>query len=155
MEDLIKKHFEDLSAGNWDGYRTLLATNVEYEEMPTRQRVRGPDEYISVVKRWKTAFPDLRAIVHDISTAGDRVVAEVEWEGTQRGSLQAPFGTIPATNKQGRVRAALVMKIENGKIRETHHYFDLFTLMTQLGLAPAVTEVAPGSARPVHATKRT
>lgn len=155
MQDVIRKHLNDFAAGNWNEYRAALANNVVYEEIATRQRVQGPDEYLNLVKRWKTAFPDLRANVIEVNVVGDRVIAEVEWVGTHRGQLEAPFGTIPATNKSGSIRAALVYKIENGKIREGHHYFDLFSLMMQLGLAPPIGVSAAGGASVAQATKRT
>lgn len=150
MMDLIKKHLDDLAAGNWSAYRAALAPNVVHEEVATRQTVQGPDEYVQLVQRWKTAFPDLRAQIKDVISSGDRVVVEVEWEGTHRGSLQAPFGTIPATNKTGRIPATLVMRVENGKIRSSRHYFDLFSLMTQLGLAPNLSQAIGGGSAQVQ-----
>ena len=150
MMDLIRKHIDDFNNGNWTGYRAALAQNVTYDEIPTRQTVQGADEYVSLVQRWKTAFPDLRGQIKDVISAGDRVVVEVEWEGTHRGSLQAPFGTIPATNKTARIPATIVMKIEGGKIRASRHYFDVFSLMTQLGLAPNLSQALSGGSAQVQ-----
>jgi steroid delta-isomerase-like uncharacterized protein len=152
MQDLIKKHLDALAAGNWDEYRAALADNAIYDEAATRQRVEGGDAYMSAIKRWKKAFPDLRARVVESFTVGDREIAEVEWEGTHAGPLEAPFGTIPPTNKRGTLRAVLVFRIENDKIVENHHYFDLFTLMAQLGLAPTLG--APEAAKAAQPTRQ-
>lgn len=57
MLDLIKKHLEDLSTGNWDLYRASLADNAIYEEVSTQQRVKGANEYVALIQRWKKAFP--------------------------------------------------------------------------------------------------
>jgi len=155
MQDIIKKHFEDLATANWDSYRSALAPDCVYEELATQQRVQGPEAYVALVKRWKVAFPDLKAVVREIAMTGDRCVAEVEWHGTHKGTLEASFGVIPPTNKQCQIKASLVMKLENGKIRESHHYFDLLTMMTQLGLAPSISGIsAPGAAKPAQAAKR-
>ena len=144
MNELIKKHLDAFTAGNWPEFRSMLASNVVLDEVPTRQTVLGADDYVALVQRWKTAFPDLRPQIKDVVGTDDRVVIELEWEGTQRAPLQAPFGSIPATNKQARIPAVLIMKIEGNKIRACRHYFDMFSLMTQLGLAPTFQNPSVG-----------
>ncbi|MBS1122541.1 MAG: putative ester cyclase [Deltaproteobacteria bacterium] len=153
MLDKVKKHLEFLAAGDWKEYRAALADNAIYEEVPTRQRVEGADQYVSLIQRWKKAFPDLRATVLGGIEAGDTAMVELEWEGTHRGSLEAPFGTIAATNKAGRIRGVLVVKFQNDKMIESRHYFDLYSLMSQLGIAPGLGAVP--QARPVEAPKHT
>jgi len=68
---------------------------------------------------------------------GDTVVLEVTWKGTQNGPLETPGGIIPPSGKQWTVQAAQVIKIQNGKIKEFRQYFDLLTLLQQIGAAPA------------------
>jgi steroid delta-isomerase-like uncharacterized protein len=154
MLDLIKKHLADFSASKWTDYKAPLAADVTYEEMATRQRVRGADEYLKAVQRWKGAFPDLRATITSGVVSGDKVVVEVEWEGTHTGPFAGPFGEIAATNKRGRVPAVMVFTVKNGKIVESHHYFDLLTVLIQIGVAPmAMTQPAPktpGAPAPRH-----
>ena len=146
MIEVIKRHLANLSASNWSDYKADLASNAVYEELSTRQRVTGADEYVKVVQKWKRAFPDLKAkILHEVAS-GDIVVAEVEWEGTHTGPFEGPFGTIAATNKKGRVQGVLVFTMKNGKIIENHHYFDLMTVLTQLGIAPMAGTTAQPAA---------
>lgn len=147
MLDLIKRHLDALSAGDWNAYKADLAIDVTYDEVGTQQRVTGPDEYVRTVQRWKRAFPDLTARVIGGFETPDAMVAEIEWEGTHRGQLDGPFGAIPPTNKRGRLRAALVARQRNGKITETHHYFDLLTMLSQLGVAPRMGAAAPAPER--------
>ena len=73
----------------------------------------------------------------------DRVVAEVEWEGTQRGPLEGSFGSVPPTHRRSRVNAVILFTLRNNKIVETRHYFDLLTVLAQLGVSPSIT--VPGS----------
>ena len=47
------------------------------------------------------------------------------------------MGTIPATGKSATVKAVQVVRVENGKAKETRHYFDLMGMMAQLGVLPA------------------
>ena len=145
----FKKHLDDLAADRWDDYKAAFADDVVYEELPTRSRIQGADAYVSSVQRWKRAFPDLKGTVLTSFQSGDKAIAEIEWEGTQSGPLETPFGTIQATNKKGRVRAVLVMTMRGDKIAESHHYFDILTVLAQTGAMPAL------GARPQPAAEAT
>lgn len=136
MIDIIKKHLADFSASNWVEYKNALAPNASYEEMATGVRVRGADEVLKTVQKWKRAFPDVKANVSSVKVSGDTVIAEVTWEGTQTGPFDGPFGTIQPTNKRGAVKAVEVCRLEKDKVVEIRHYFDLMTILSQLGIAP-------------------
>lgn len=150
----IKKHLADLSASNWGDYKASLASDAVYEEVATHLRVKGADEYVKIVQRWKRAFPDLKATVLSTFAFGDKVFAEVEWEGTQTGPLEGPFGTIAPTNKRGVIKAAIVATVKNDKAVEVHQYFDVLTLLSNLGIAPYATAPTPtakaGAPAPRH-----
>ena len=148
MLDLLKKHLANFSAAKWDDYKAALANDVTYEEAATQLRAKGPDEYVKLVQRWKRAFPDLKANVIRGFESGDKVVAELEWEGTHSGPLDGPFGTIQATNKRGRVKGVIIATIKNGKIASEHHYFDLLTVLNQIGVAPMAGAKAPAAEKP-------
>jgi predicted ester cyclase len=66
-------------------------------------------------------------------------MAEVLWEGTHTGLLKGPFGEIPATGKRGSVNAVQIFHFEGDKIRELRHYFDLMTVLNQIGV-PALAK---------------
>jgi steroid delta-isomerase-like uncharacterized protein len=136
MLEMMKKHLALYADAKWDEYASDLAEDATYEEIATRQLVKGRDNYVELVKRWKRAFPDAKAKVLNGIESGDQAIAEVEWSGTHTGALEGPFGTIAPTNKSGTFRAVIVARTKDGKVIETRHYFDLLTLMSQLGLAP-------------------
>lgn len=136
MLEHLKTHLEALSASNWEDYRAGLAPEAAYEECATMQRVEGADAYVTLVQAWKRAFPDLAATLVNGFTADDTVIAEVEWRGTHRGPFEGPLGTIAPTNRSGTVKAVMISRVKDGKIVETRHYFDLLTLLRQLGIAP-------------------
>lgn len=145
MLDLIKKHLNALQEGNWDDFRASLAGNAIYEEVATQQRFEGGDKFVAAVQRWKKGFPDLRGTVIDSVFSGDKGMVEVEWTGTHNGVLESPFGTIRPTNRQVLNRGVLSLRFVDGKIAESRHYFDLYGLMGQLGLAPIQGVAAPES----------
>ena len=132
----IKKHLSDFSASKWDEFKAQLAPDVVYEEVGTHVRTKGPDDYVKAVQRWKRAFPDLTAHFVRTYSSGDSVIAEVEWEGTHGGPLEGPFGTIAATNKRGMTKAVMVVRLKGDLVVEAHHYFDVLTVLANIGIAP-------------------
>jgi steroid delta-isomerase-like uncharacterized protein len=66
---------------------------------------------------------------------GQRVVLEVTWEGTQTGEMVTEQGTIPASGKRQKTPAAFIFDYENGKLKESRHYFDMLTFLKQIGAA--------------------
>jgi steroid delta-isomerase-like uncharacterized protein len=134
--DILKKQLEAFERGDWKTWRSTIADNAVFEEEATHQRVQGADAIENVMKAWKTAFPDSKADIKDVIASGDAVVAELEWQGTHQGPLSGPFGTIPPTGRAGKVSAVLVLRFDNDRVRESRHYFDLLTLLAQLGIMP-------------------
>jgi hypothetical protein len=63
----------------------------------------------------------------------DTALIEVVWKGVHTGPLQTPSGTIPASNKPIEIPACQVVKVEGGKITSFSHYFDMLTMLTQIG----------------------
>jgi steroid delta-isomerase-like uncharacterized protein len=138
--DILNKHIEAFTKGDWTTYRSLFADNAVYDEEATQQVFNGPDQITRSQQAWKTAFPDVKATIRNTVATGDAVVAEVEWNGTHNGTLTGPMGSIPASGRRGKVAAVLVARFENGKIREIRHYFDLMTILSQIGAAPRATQ---------------
>jgi steroid delta-isomerase-like uncharacterized protein len=139
MLDIIKKHLAAFSSSNWAEYQATLAPDAVYEEVPSLERVVGVEKFVASAKRWKTAFPDLKATITRGYTVGERVIAELEWEGTQTGPLEGTFGMVPATRRRGRLNALILYTVKQGKIAESRNYFDVLTLLSQLGVSPTIS----------------
>jgi predicted ester cyclase len=60
-------------------------------------------------------------------------VFEVSWRGTHKGPLLTPEGTIAPTGKRIDVRACMVVEVAEDKVRAQCHYFDMGTLLKQIG----------------------
>jgi steroid delta-isomerase-like uncharacterized protein len=152
MNELVKKHLASLDASDWNTFQADFATGFEYEGNVPGKRVSA-DELLATAKKWKVAFPDMKTtVLHDYE-AGDDVVAEVEWTGTQKGVLEAAFGTVPASNKAVRVPGVMIYRLKDGKFTESRGYYDALGLLKQLGVMPAIgAPAAKGEAekRVVH-----
>ena len=62
-----------------------------------------------------------------------QVVQEVTWTGTQTGPLATPDGEIPASGKHQSTAAVLVLDYEGDELKEYRHYFDMLSLLQQIG----------------------
>jgi steroid delta-isomerase-like uncharacterized protein len=85
------------------------------------------DRYL---QQWR-GFPDFKVRVRRIIVEGrDYVVTENEWRGTHRG----PFFGIPPTGKRARVRACVLWEFRGSRLRAETVYFDLATVLSQIGV---------------------
>ena len=123
------------SEKNWDKARASVTSNYHYDEVATQRTVDGIDDVLEIWKGWAKAFPDSRATFHDAFASGDTVVVELSWKGTHTGPLSTPAGEIAPTGKSIDLRAVQVQKVKDGKVASTRQYFDMATMMSQLGLS--------------------
>jgi steroid delta-isomerase-like uncharacterized protein len=132
--DLARESIQCFSAGDFDRLRSLLADDSYEEEHATQRRLEGADAQVDAARGWKEAFPDGRGTVQNAYADGNTVVLELTWEGTQTGPMRTPDGQeMPPSNRHGSVHACQVMEIEGGKIKATRAYFDLMTILQQIG----------------------
>jgi steroid delta-isomerase-like uncharacterized protein len=121
---------------NWDRAKAIMTPDFVYDEVATNRKATGADATIEAWKAWAQAFPDAKGIIHgaNVSETGTAVV-EVTWKGTHQGTLQTPNGPIAPTGKPIEVRACAVMELKGEKVRVQRHYFDMVTLLQQIGAA--------------------
>jgi steroid delta-isomerase-like uncharacterized protein len=133
-EDVARESVESYNAGDFDRLRSLLADDFYEEELATQRRLEGADARVEAAQTWKRAFPDERGTITGAYTSGNTVAIELTWEGTQSGPMATPDGQeLPPSNKRITVKSVEVIEIEDGKIKVLRHYFDLMTLLQQIG----------------------
>jgi steroid delta-isomerase-like uncharacterized protein len=118
----------------WDALRASVTSDFTYDEVATHRKVQGADQYIALCQGWATALPDSKATFHDALVSGNTVVLEVTWKGTHKGPLQMPNGSIAATGKRIDIRACMVVETAGEKAKVQRQYFDMATMMQQLGI---------------------
>jgi|ERR671936_343653 steroid delta-isomerase-like uncharacterized protein len=133
---IAKESVEAFNSGDYEKTRALTAPDGVYEETATNRRLVGVNDIEQAFRGWRTAFPDAKGTITKAFAFGNTAVLEIVWEGTQRGELSGPLGTIPPSGKRVTVKAAQVVTVEGGKIKETHHYFDMFGMLMQIGAMP-------------------
>ena len=137
-QDAVSVLKENIAAFNVGDAQKLGDTTTEdgvYEELGTPLRTQGKAETVEKLPEWRKGFPNAKGTIQNIFSSGDKAVAEIVWEGTHTGDFQTPQGTIPPTGTSIRVPASMVVTVEGGKIKEDRHYFDVMTLLQQIGAA--------------------
>jgi steroid delta-isomerase-like uncharacterized protein len=143
-EDVARESIESYNAGDFDRLRSLLADDFYEEELATQRRLEGADARVAAARSWKRAFPDEQGTITGVYASGSTVAIELTWEGTQSGPMAIPDGReLPPSNKPMTVKSIEVIEIEDGKIKVLRHYFDLMTILQQIGaMDPAGVAVA-------------
>jgi steroid delta-isomerase-like uncharacterized protein len=129
-----KAMIESYNDRDWDRVRATITPDFVYDEVATSRKVTGADATIEAFKGWARAFPDSKGTIQGIHIAGSgAAVVEVTWNGTHRGPLDTPNGSIAASGKPIEVRACVVLELKGEKVRVQRHYFDMVTLLQQIG----------------------
>jgi steroid delta-isomerase-like uncharacterized protein len=127
---------------DWSKAKDILAADAVYDEKGTHRRIQGAGEIIEAWQGWAKAFPDSKATFVREFASGDTAVLELVWKGVHTGPLQTPTGTIPPSNKAIEVPACQVVVVEGDKLKSASHYFDMLTMLTQIGATGAVKTAA-------------
>lgn len=148
MADLIevaREAVEAFNASDWERSKAIMTPDYVYNEVATQRRIQGPEEVITALKGWKEAMPDVTGTITNALLSGNTVTLQITWEGTQTGPLEGPTGTIPASGKRQVTPSAWILTFEGEKIKESHQYFDMLSLLTQIGAIPGQSAEAAGA----------
>lgn len=119
---------------NWVAVKASITSDFAYDEVATGRKVQGADQALVLWQGWAAALPDSKATFDNAYVSGNTVVLEVTWRGTHQGPLQTPKGSIPATGKRIEIRSCVICEIGTEKAKSERQYFDLATLMQQIGV---------------------
>jgi steroid delta-isomerase-like uncharacterized protein len=133
---IARENIEAANAQDWPRFKATLTDGVVYDEVGTGRKMKGADQWVEAYQGWFQGFPDVQGKITNTFASGDTATVEVTWDGTQTGPLVGPAGTIPPSGKRQKTRATLVLTFDDGKIKEAHHYFDMLSLLQQIGAMP-------------------
>jgi ketosteroid isomerase-like protein len=86
------------------------------------------------VEVYAKAFPDMHRELYSVYVTGDTVVVELSLNGTHKGPLELPLGTIPATGKKMSAPCCDVFQMKDGKVRKFDCYPSGTVILEQLGV---------------------
>jgi steroid delta-isomerase-like uncharacterized protein len=102
---------------------------------------RGPKELGRVVEIYAKAFPDMHRELYRFYVTDDAVLVELALQGTHKGPLELPMGSIPATGKRMDAPCCDVFRLKNGKIQSFNCYNEGSIILSQLGVLPNLSAV--------------
>ena len=97
----------------------------------------GLEENRADMENWTNTFSDMKVEVLNNVESGNTVVTEMKMSGVNTGDMEMPDGSkIPATGKSVEMRGCQVAEFEDGKMTKATQYYNMMTMMAQLGLMP-------------------
>jgi steroid delta-isomerase-like uncharacterized protein len=136
----VRKVIDGLNARQIADAMAGYADDALMADQAAAADLRGKQALEQVLQaRWK-AFPDGKLAVQGLWAAGDHVVAEGTFTGTNTG----PLDKLPKTGKQVTLQYAEVYRLKDGKIVELWRFRNAVTYDRQLGIEPA--KAAPAKA---------
>jgi steroid delta-isomerase-like uncharacterized protein len=134
MIDAAKASILAYNDKNWDNVRASITADALYDEVCTQRKLQGQAQVIECWQGWARAFPDSKATIHGAFASGNTVCVEMTWKGNHGGPLELPTGPVAATNRSIEVRSCQVFVMSDSKARVIRHYFDMSTMLQQLGI---------------------
>ena len=134
-QKLIRQFYEALNRHDLNVTAGVAAREVSWTDVPSGMTYRGPDGFKQSNQVWLTAFPDANIRITNLASSENFVVVEYVGTGTQQGPFRTPDGEFSPTGRKMQLKCCDVIEIRNGKIQSGRSYYDLASLMKQLGLA--------------------
>jgi steroid delta-isomerase-like uncharacterized protein len=131
-EQIVREHME---SENRHEFEVTMGTfsHPRYEIVPTGELYDGAEEVERYYAETRAAFPDQRNELIAMHHADDAVIVEFFLKGTHEGELRG----IPATHKEFTCQCLAIFVFEGEGIVCERVYFDVATILGQLGLLPS------------------
>jgi len=120
---------------NWEKVRNCLTPDCLYDEVATNRKTKNVNDTIALWQGWARALPDSKATFENQFVADNTVVLELTWRGTHTGPLPTPRGEIAPTGRTIELRACQVIEVSGERAKTIRQYFDMTTLLQQLGVS--------------------
>ena len=136
-ERIVREHMETESRHD---FRATVATfsHPRYEIIPTGEVHDGTEQVAAFLNESHAAFPDFRIETLTLHHSDDAVIAEVQFHGTQTGAWRG----LPATNRKVRYKMCNVFVFEGANLVCERVYFDLLTVLRQVGIGRDPTSLS-------------
>ena len=125
--------YDSFNNRDFNKSKSVISEQAEWLDMAAGTSFHGKEGFKQYDQNWLTAFPDGKIEVKKIMSAGESLVVELVGRGTHTGAFRSPTGVIPPTGKKVELHVCDVMQIRNGEIVLGHSYYDIASLLKQLG----------------------
>jgi predicted ester cyclase len=132
-EEIIRTLYKVAEVKDVAGFVKLFTDDGYFYDVSAGQKYYGQD-IGKTVEVYARAFPDMHRELYDVYASGDRIIVELSLNGTHKGPLELPAGTIPATGNKIQAPCCDVFLIEKGKVKSFHCYTAATILLGQLNV---------------------
>ena len=134
-ETLLHRWFDEVwNKGRVEAIDEMFASNGIAHGLTDEQgnELQGPEGYKPFFEDFRSAFPDIKIVVADTVSEGDKIAARCIVKGTHRGH---GLGLKP-TGNQVEFTGMTIIRLSDGKIAEAWNNFDFTAMFDQVGLRP-------------------
>ena len=134
-EQLIRHLYSLAEAASKDTpkFVSLFADGGYFYDVAAGKKYYGSDIGVTV-DVYAAAFPDMHRELGNFYFYDDAVIVELSLNGTHKGDLVLPVGTIPATGKKIHAPCCDVFQLKDGKVTSFDCYLIASVLLEQLGV---------------------
>lgn len=131
---LVRRIYDAYNDRNFDMAAENVTDDYEFRMVPTGQQFHSTDGVRQYLQGWADGFPESRVEITNIVADERGAVIEFTGRGVHSGTLKTPQGEIAATGKQAELQFCDIYEVRDGKLASGRTYFDMASLMRQLGL---------------------
>jgi steroid delta-isomerase-like uncharacterized protein len=143
-KNVVRRLFDEVwNKGQQQIADELFAPAYTHHDASTPDTGRGPDGEKRRVAIYRTAFPDLRLTVEDLTAEGETVTARWSCQGTHQGDLNG----IAPTGKRVTISGISVARFTNGKMVEGWVNWDALGMLQQLGIVQELGKAKSAAVR--------
>jgi steroid delta-isomerase-like uncharacterized protein len=133
----VVTQFDAVNGGDREGWIEARTEDFVVEQ-PGAPGPLNREQHWDFIGIFRTAFPDLQFDVTRTIAQGDQVAAHWTATGTHNGPLRTPTGdTLPPTNKTVAIKGSSTFQLRDEKILKEWAFWDMTSLLGQLGVMPA------------------
>lgn len=133
-ETLVGQIFNAFNMRKYDEATKLVTDKFLWRDVATGQAFNGPAGMKKFFQNWANGFNDAKVEVKRMISTEKAVVTEYIGRGTHTGTLETPNGPLHATNHKVEIPFCDIALLDGGKITSVNTYYDVATMMQQLGL---------------------
>jgi ketosteroid isomerase-like protein len=132
-EKAVRKVYDLAEQKDVAGFVAAFTEDGTFTDQSIGVTYRGPDIGDTVVN-YGTAFPDMHRELYRFYSTGNIVVVQLALQGTHRGPLKMPGGTIAPTGKRMDGPCCDVFELTDGKVQRFDCYPSGTVILTQLSV---------------------
>jgi steroid delta-isomerase-like uncharacterized protein len=130
-KQMLREYFASWNAHDVEKIASFVTDDIVCYNGARDQTFHGKDEFKAWPKGSFDAIPDFKLDITSLTGSGDMLACEWIFTGTLSGSLSSG---VPPTGKSFSVRGSTIAQTKDGKIQREADYWDLTTLLRQVGL---------------------